>query len=199
MSSGSVKETNRLRKIRSLFVQIPDTRKLLPSWGGWKPPFHGYAVNRRVGVSVEMVHGEGWAGEAVGLDAVSGFVEDGGKLLLLFGGEGAEHVVDLMAFRKLISHSYAETGVVGVAEFGGYVLEAVMASVRSPLLQADGAERKGKVIYHHQKVFKRELLMVHPVAYGDSAQVHEGGGLEEHQFAVLHLGDGHVAVSARLP
>ena len=87
-----------------------------------------------------MVHGECRSGQAVCLHAVGGLVEDCGELLLLIGSECAEHEVDLMSLSEFSTHADAEPGIVGVAEFGRDILEAVVSAIGTALFQTHGTE-----------------------------------------------------------
>ena len=119
-------------------------------------------------------------------------------MLFLLGREASKHVVDLSASGKVVADAEAQAAIALGAEFGGYVLEAVVSGVAATLAQADGAEWQGDVVDEHQQAVERQLLVVHPEAHGRAAEVHVCGGLEHHQLAVLDAHAGHGAVAAAL-
>ena len=66
-----------------------------------------------------------------------------------------------------------------------------MTAAASLFAQTYLAQGQCQVIGHYQQVPGLDVLLVHPVADGVSAQVHESCGLEEHKLTVLdaHLGN----------
>ena len=67
------------------------------------------------------------------------------------------------------------------------------------LAHAQGAERQRYVVGHHQQVFYRDLLLLHPVADRLARQIHVGGGLEQNDGAplVAQRGDRSVTVGLK--
>lgn len=146
---------------------------------------------------VVVVHGEVGAGKAEGLDGIGRVLEHLGHFRHFLGWEFAEHIVYLATSREAVAHAEAQTGVGLRAELGGDVLEAVVAGVRPLFADTYRAERKGKVVDHHKQLVEGQFLFVHPIAHGHAAEVHECGGLEQQQLAVLHLNHRHVAIPLR--
>ena len=74
------------------------------------------------------------------------------------------------------------------------MLQTVVAGRTAVGLHAYGADGKAEVVHHDQEVLQGNLFLLHPVAYGISAQVHVGAGLEQHQLGVLGAAMRHKAI-----
>src|SRR5690606_22701117 len=62
----------------------------------------------------------------------------------------------------------------------------------------DAAGGYGQIICYDQEVFRLNLFLLHPVPHCITAAVHEGGGLEQHQFSVFVPHPGNIPVTAVL-
>ena len=148
--------------------------------------------------SVVLVHGDVEAGEAERLDDVDGRGQLGVDDGTVVGIEAAEHEVHLCAGREAVADAHAQTGVLLRTEHLLDVAQPVVSARTALALEAQGADGQGEVVDDDEQVLAGDVLLVQPVADGVAAEVHERGGLEQHELAVLDGRVGHVAVAAVL-
>ena len=124
--------------------------------------------------------------------------EDGevGPLSLLLFVKGAEDIVDLPPLGVVGADAKPETGVLRTPQRCLDVLQTVVPA--GATLSADAKFAKGdiQVINDDEEVLLRDILLLHPVADGITAEIDVGGGLEEDEDLILdpHLGDHAVAL-----
>ena len=70
-----------------------------------------------------------------------------------------------------------------------------MTGITSAWFHTQGTERESQIVYDHQDTFKRNVLFVHPVPDGVSAQVHVGGRFQKHQLLPFQREGSHSAVA----
>ena len=153
---------------------------------------------------VRLVLSAGVVGIHRPLDALQGKAADhlGGKdgevgpLSLLLFVKGAEDIVDLPPLGIVGADAKSETCVLCAPKRCLDMLQAVVPA--GATLSADAKFAKGdiQVIDDDEEVLLRDILLLHPVADGITAEIDVGGGLEEDEDLILdpHLGNHAVAL-----
>ena len=98
-----------------------------------------------------------------------------------------------MAAGEVVADAEAEAAEGVGAQFLDDVGEAVVSAVGALFAHTDSAQRQGNVVVDNQKVLDGNLLLIQPIFHRLAAQVHIGGGLDDHQgltpeFHLRHLG-----------
>ena len=73
-----------------------------------------------------------------------------------------------------------------------YGMETTIASVS---LQAESAERQGKLITDHQESALVNLFLIQPISHCITTQVHEGGRLQQDNLSSLERSLGNETIS----
>lgn len=111
-------------------------------------------------------------------------------------GETSEDIIDLSATGEIATDAETESGIVGIAEFGSDVFQAVVSGIATAATHAYSAEGESEVVDDDEKILKREFLLIHPESDGHATEIHKCRWLEYEEFAVFYFDFSHVAVSA---
>ena len=126
--------------------------------------------------AVQLVHGHLDTDETEGFDSGGGYFGALGDKFFLLRGELAEDVIHLLTGKEVAAYAETEAGILLCAEYLGYVLQAVVTGIAATGFHSHLAEGQGDVIHTDEKVGEFDLLLLHPVANGITAQVHECAG-----------------------
>lgn len=101
--------------------------------------------------------------------------------------EGAQHVVDLLAFAIVVAYSKPQTGILLCLDDLLDVFQPVVATGRPLWLEPYFAIRQSDIVCDNQQVLFGYFVLVHPVVYCFSTEVHIGGGLHQVDASALVL------------
>ena len=73
--------------------------------------------------------------------------------------------------------------------------QPVVPAIASVCLETEIAQGQSYIIRHYEQVMLVYVLFAEPVSHGVTAQVHEGGGLEQYHLAALERCFGHEAIA----
>ena len=113
--------------------------------------------------------------------------------------DAPQHVVDLPPGAEVAAHADAQAAVGLRAEGGLDVGQAVVAAAAALFPDADDARLEGYVVHHDQELRQVYALGVQPVVHCFAAEVHVGGGFDEHQGAAFVAHFGAVGVAFQAP
>lgn len=126
--------------------------------------------------AVQLVHGHLDTGETEGFDGGGGNFGALGDKFFLLRGELAKDVIHLLTGKEVVAYAKTEAGILLGAEYLGYVLQTVVTSIAAAGFHSHLAEGQGDVIHTDEEMGELNLLLLHPVANGITAQVHECAG-----------------------
>ena len=114
-------------------------------------------------------------------------------------GEAAEDVIDLLTGEEVVADAEAEAGILLRAEDLRDMFQSVVTAVAAAGFHAQLSEGQADVIDADEEVLQLDLLLLHPIAHGIAAEVHEGAGFEEYELTALDADARDEAVAAVLP
>ena len=126
--------------------------------------------------AVQLVHGHLDTGETEGFDGGGGNFGAVREKFFLLRRELAEDVIHLLSGKEVVANAKTEAGILLGAEYLSYVLQTVVSGIAATWFHAHLAEGQGDVIHTDEEMGKLDLLLLHPVANGITAQVHECAG-----------------------
>lgn len=132
-----------------------------------------------------LIHRVGSTFEAKTLDEFDCGFQALGYELFFFGGEAAEHPIDLPSFGEIATDAEAESGETFATALGGDILEPVMSACRSFGAHTKRSEGECDIVTYDEYVIERNLLGLHPVADGIAREVHVRVGLENFENLVF--------------
>lgn len=106
-----------------------------------------------------------------------------------------ENVFDLIALREIVSHAETKAGEIGMPQCFDDVAESVVGAAAAFGAHAEGSRRKVDVIANHEDVFRRDVLVLHPVADCFAAEIHISRGKRQYEGAAFVPAFGNVGVA----
>ena len=145
---------------------------------------------------VEMVHRELNARERETFNHFAGQFQSfvhGFEVLL---SKLSQYEVNLSAAGEIVADAKAQTGILLRAEHTADMFQSVVSGFAAAWAHSQLPEGQREVVDHHEHVFHRDFLLVHPVAHRVAREIHVGGGLEKRERLVFHLqrGDGTISL-----
>ena len=64
--------------------------------------------------------------------------------------------------------------------------QSIVSARAARRLHANCPERQTQIVHDNQQILQLDFFLLQPVAHGIAAEVHKCGGLQQHQFGILH-------------